>query len=181
MPGRPRRTCADDGPADKVVIHLHLFIPAGRARRRENKGRLRRSFAATWVGAGEAGDLRGVIQRGYILAEFDRTDLRPTRKATRTGGIYDAWPDYNGSASRRLGMGYHRVVAYLLTRADVDGSTCDHRHSRGASASCSRARSMIGLRWFAPMTRAAAGAGVTVSGPKSETIDMITKNFPVLV
>jgi len=180
MPGRPRRTCADDGPADKVVIHLHLFIPAGAGATAENKG----PFATIIRGDLGWGPVKpeiaaAVIQRGYILAEFDRTELAADKKPRGRAGFTTRGRTTTARRSAP-GMGIpSRGGLTVDARRCGWQAPCDTGHSRAASASCSRARSMIGLRWLPPNDSGCRRVRVLpVSGPKSETIDMITKNFP---
>src|SRR5579871_1819857 len=49
-----------------------------------------------------------VVKRGYGLAQFDRTEIAPD-SAVR-GGVYAAYPGYDGGRLAAWAWGYHRVV-----------------------------------------------------------------------
>jgi hypothetical protein len=173
------------GPGDKVKIHLHLLIPAGAGATANNKG----PFPAIIRGDVGPGPIWGpvspeiasaILQRGYILAEFDRTELVADKKEVKAGGVYDAWPDYHGSAISAWAWGYHRVVDYLLTRGDVDARhIAVTGHSRGGKTTLLAGALDERIALTAPNDSGCGGAGCyRVLGPKAETIEMITRNFP---
>src|SRR6185369_15786265 len=59
------------------------------------------------------GIVNEVVKRGYILADFDRTDIAedgPTRDR-----VYLAYPEFDGGRIAAWAWGFHRVVDYLHT------------------------------------------------------------------
>jgi hypothetical protein len=173
------------GPSDKVTLRLHLFIPAGAGATAENKG----PFPVIIRGDACPGPIWGpvkpaiaaaVLQRGYMLVDFDRTELAADQKDTRSGGVYDAWPDYNGSALGAWAWGYHRVVDYLLTRGDVDPKhIAITGHSRGGKTVLLAGALDERIALTAPNDSGCGGCGCyRFQAPKSEAIENITKNFP---
>ena len=166
------------GPGDRVTIHLHLFIPASPAgdsgkypiivRGDRDKGSVNPEIAAA------------VVKRGYILAEFDRTELFADQKDIRTGGINAAWPDYAGSALGAWAWGYHRVVDYLLTRPDIDPRCIAITgHSRGGKAVLLAGALDERISLVAPNDSGCGGCGCyRFQAAKSETIENIVVRFP---
>jgi hypothetical protein len=171
------------GPSDKVTLRLHIFIPAGA--NADNKG----PFPVIIRGDACPGPIWGpvkpqiaaaVVQRGYMLVDFDRTELAADKKDTHTGGVYDAWPEYNGSALGAWAWGYHRVVDYLLTRGDVDlKRIAITGHSRGGKTVLLTGALDERIALTAPNDSGCGGCGCyRFQAPKSEAIEDITKNFP---
>ncbi len=74
------------------------------------------------------------IQRGYAIAEFDRTKLRPD-DINLPGPVMQAYPAWDGGAVAIWAWGYMRVVDYLLTQSIFDPERIIVTgHSRGAKA-----------------------------------------------
>lgn len=175
------------GPENKITMHLHLFIPAVPV----DKALGTAKFPV--ILRGDV-NLRGdpywkyvtpeiaaaVVKRGYILAEFDRTELAVDKKATRDGGIYSAWPDYNGSAMSAWAWGYERCVDYLLSRPDIEPNhIAITGHSRGGKAVLLAGALDERIALTAPNGSGCGGAGCfRFQAPKSEAIENIVKNFP---
>jgi hypothetical protein len=169
------------GPRDKVTIHLHLFIPAGAGQTAENKGPFPLIIRGDLGWGPVKPDIAAaVVERGYILAERDRTELAADKKNTQVGGVYDAWPDYEGSALGAWAWGYHRVVDYMLMRADVDAKhIAITGHSRGGKTVLLAGALDERIALTAPNDSGCGGAGCyRFQGPKSEAIENITKAFP---
>ena len=75
-----------------------------------------------------------VIRRGYMLVEFDRTDVAPDKKGA-LGGILPLYPDSDCATLGDWAWGFHRVIDYVLTRPDVDPKALVITgHSRGGKA-----------------------------------------------
>lgn len=166
------------GPNNAVSTHLVLTIPATTDAHKPPfpvilKGDL------CW-GRVKPESAAAVVNRGYILAEFDRTEIAIDRMGVRTGGVYDAYPDYKGSALSAWAWGYARCVDYLLTRPDVDGKhIAITGHSRGGKATLVAGILDERVALVAPNDSGCGGCGsYRIQGEKSETIEMITKNFP---
>jgi hypothetical protein len=179
MPGAREETLKlTMGPSNGVSTHLVLTIPATSEAHRPPFpvivkgdlcwGRVIPASAAT------------VVNRGYILAEFDRTEIAIDRKGVRSGGVYDAYPDFKGGALSAWAWGYHRCIDYLLTRPDVDGKRIAITgHSRGGKATLVAGITDERIALVAPNDSGCGGCGCyRYQAPKSETIEMITKSFP---
>jgi hypothetical protein len=172
------------GPEDKITLHLHLFIPAAPAGQDPGSVKfpviLRGDAGAPPWGPVKAPIAAAVIQRGYILAEFDRTELRTDKKDAHTGSVYSAWPEYAGSAMSAWAWGYMRCVDYLLTRSDIDAKhIAITGHSRGGKATLLAGALDTRIGLTAPNGSGCGGGGCyRVQAPKSEAIENILKNFP---
>lgn len=120
-----------------------------------------------------------VIKHGYLLAEFDRTDLAPDKKNAE-GGIRPLYPDVDMSTLGAWAWGFHRSLDYLLTRADVDPKRIVYTgHSRGGKACLLAGATDDRVALVAPNGSGCGGAGCyRFQAPKSEQISDILKNFP---
>ena len=181
MPGATESTVLlSMGPEQKILLHLHITIPAPPASANaEVKFPVIVRGDLGW-GAVKPEISAAVIQRGYILIQFDRTELAIDQKATLTGGVYTAWPDYSGSAMSAWAWGYQRVVDYVLTRPDVDAKhIAITGHSRGGKAVLLAGAIDERIALVAPNASGCGGCGCyRFQAPKSEAIENITKNFP---
>lgn len=162
------------GPGGKVSIPLILTIPAGQGpfpaiiRGDLCWGRVDSSIAAE------------AAQRGYILAEFDRTAIVPDAKGERDIGLYALYPDHDFAALAAWAWGFHRVADYLMTRDDVQK---DHvavtGHSRGGKCALLAGATDERIALTVPNNSGCGGAGCyRFQAEKSEDIAAITKNFP---
>lgn len=112
----------------KVQFHVYLTVPKGKG-----------PFPAIirgdgcWQRLGDA-QVANVIKRGYVLADFDRTEIAAD-KNTRIDPIYQAYPDYDPSAVTCWAWGFHRVVDFLYTLDIVNKPhIAITGHSRGGKA-----------------------------------------------
>jgi dienelactone hydrolase len=161
------------GPEGKLAVHLHLAIPDGPG-----------PFAAIIVGDvcwGRQPEpiLAAVIARGYLLAEFDRTEVAPD-KPDRSVGLYAAYPDSDGGAVAAWAWGYQRVVDALLTLPAVDAKRIVVTgHSRGGKAVLLAGALDERIALTAPNGSGCFGAGcLRVLVGKCEDLDRIVKVFP---
>ncbi len=175
------------GPDNKITMHMHLFIPAAPVDKAPGTAKFPIIIRGDVNMRGDrywkfvTPDIAAaVVQRGYILAEFDRTELAVDKKETREGGIYTAWPDYNGSAMSIWAWGYERCVDYVLTRPDVEPNhIAITGHSRGGKAVLLAGALDERVALTAPNGSGCGGAGCyRFQAPKSEAIENILKNFP---
>lgn len=120
-----------------------------------------------------------IVKRGYMLADFDRTQVA-LDKNDRTTGIYVAYPEYDCAALAAWAWGFHRVVDYLLTRPDVDRDRIVATgHSRGGKAALLAGATDERIAVTSPNNSGCGGAGCYRFQAKgSEDIAAITKNFP---
>jgi hypothetical protein len=166
------------GPEAKVSTHLFLTVPAGSG-----------PFPVIVKGDFTKGDLywkrvkpeivANIIKHGYILAEFDRTEIAPDKKDA-PGGVRPLYPEADWGTLAAWAWGYHRVIDYLVTRADVDAKkVVVTGHSRGGKAALLAGALDERVALTVPNGSGCGGAGCyRVQPPKTEDIAAITKNFP---
>jgi len=121
-----------------------------------------------------------VIKRGYILAEFNRTELAPDSKGYKEAGVYQAYPDAECGAIAAWAWGFQRCVDVLMTLDYVDKSKIAVTgHSRGGKAAILAGATDTRVALTAPNCSGCGGAGsYKFQAPKSEDIVAITKSFP---
>jgi hypothetical protein len=161
------------GPDAKVSTHLFLTIPPGAGPFPVIvKGDL------TW-GRVKPEIVAEIIKHGYILAEFDRTEIAPDKKDA-AGGIRPLYPDADWGTLAAWAWGFHRVVDYLVTRADVDaGKVVVTGHSRGGKAALLAGALDERVALTVPNGSGCGGCGCyRVQPPKTEDIAAITSHFP---
>lgn len=165
------------GSGGKVQTHLILTIPFTDQSRR-------RVFPVLIVGdlcwgKVDPAIVAEAVKRGYILAEFDRTEIAHDQ-AGRTGGLYDACPDGDFGALAAWAWGFGRVVDYLLTRPEVDAKRIVATgHSRGGKAALLAGALDERIAITAPNDAGCMGTGSTrFTHEGSETLAIIVKNFP---
>lgn len=160
------------GPEGKVQAHLLLTIPDGGKR-----------FPVIVVGdlcwgKVEPEIVAEVVKYGYILAEFDRTEIVPD-KNVHTGGLYDAYPNGDYGAVGGWAWGFHRVVDYLHTLPNVEAKhIAATGHSRGGKAVLLAGALDERIALTAPNDAGCMGTGCTRFIYSGETVPVITKNFP---
>lgn len=160
------------GPENRVQTRLLLKIPPGKGpfpvivRGDLGWGRVAPAIVAA------------VGKRGYVLAEFDRTEIAPD--SAERGGVYAAYPDYTGGRLAAWAWGFHRVVDYLLTQPFVDKKRIAATgHSRGGKAVLLAGATDERIALTAPNNSGCGGAGCfRFQAEKSEDIAAILKNFP---
>jgi len=162
------------GPDRKVQLHVELTIPRGRTGRLPVivKGDL------CWKKIPEE-ILKAAVARGYVVAEFDRTELAPD-KNDRTTGVYPVYPDCDWAAEAVWAWGFHRVVDYLVTQDFVDPAhIAVTGHSRGGKAALLAGALDERIALVVPNGSGAGGAATyRVVHPKGETLERVAKNFP---
>ena len=119
-----------------------------------------------------------VVKRGYVLAEFDRVEIAPDSGVN--GGVYAAYPEYEGGRLAAWAWGYHRVVDYLTTLDQIDAKhIAATGHSRGGKAALLAGATDERIALTAPNNSGCGGAGCyRFQSEKSEDITAILKNFP---
>jgi hypothetical protein len=123
--------------------------------------------------------MEAVIKRGYILAEFDRTNLA-TDKKNVPYALNLAYPDYDPSALAAWAWGFSRVIDHLQTLDIVDKTKIAATgHSRGGKAVLLAGAMDERIALTVPNNSGCGGAGCyRLQAAKSEDIAAITKNFP---
>lgn len=162
------------GPDQKVSFVLDLLVPKGQGpfpviiRGDMCWGKLDDEIAAE------------VVRRGYILADFNRTELAPDNKNYRETGVYQAYPDSDGGALAAWAWGYQRCVDFLLTLDYVaKDKIAITGHSRGGKATLLAGATDPRIALTAPNDSGCGGAGsYKFQAPKSEDLKAITSHFP---
>ncbi|HEX2971675.1 MAG TPA: hypothetical protein VHP11_05050, partial [Tepidisphaeraceae bacterium] len=161
------------GPDHKVSTHLELTIPSGKG-----------PFPVIITGDLGWGKIKTpiqslVIKRGYVLAEFNRTEIASDSK-DRTQGVYPVYPQYDWGALSAWAWGYHRVIDYLVTQDYIDPARIAVTgHSRGGKATLLAGATDERIALTVPNNSGCGGAGCyRLQAEKSERIDDILKNFP---
>lgn len=168
-----RRLLLRMGPHGQVRTHLVLTLPEGKG-----------PFPAVIVGDlcwGKKGPevVAEVVKRGYLLAEFDRTEVAPDKEERGTG-LYAAYPEGDFGALAAWAWGFHRVVDVLLTLPEVDARRIAVTgHSRGGKAALLAGALDERIALTAPNNSGCMGAGCTrVLHGNSESLQAITRTFP---
>jgi hypothetical protein len=119
-----------------------------------------------------------VVERGYILADFDRTAV--ARDAPIEDRVYDAYHDFDGGRIAAWAWGYQRVIDYLETLPAVDMSRIAVTgHSRGGKAALLAGAIDERIALTAPNNSGCGGAGCyRLQAAGSEDIAAITMMFP---
>jgi hypothetical protein len=162
------------GPDKKISITLDLIVPKG-------KGPFPVILCGD-LGWSKVPDeiAAEVIKRGYILADFNRTELAPDNKGYKDSGVYQAYPDSECGAIAAWAWGFQRCVDHLMTLNYVDPQKITVTgHSRGGKAAILAGATDTRVALTAPNCSGCGGAGCfKFQAPKSEDIAAITKNFP---
>jgi len=161
------------GPDAKVSTHLFVTVPPGAGpfpvivKGDVTWGRIKPDIAAE------------IIKHGYILAEFDRTEIAPDKKDA-PGGVRPLYPDADWGTLAAWAWGYQRVIDYLVTRPDVDAKkVVVTGHSRGGKAALLAGALDERVALTVPNGSGCGGCGCyRVQPPKTEDIAAITTHFP---
>jgi hypothetical protein len=162
------------GPQNAVSFSLDLMVPKG-------KGPFPVILRGDW-GWAKLDDVIAaeVIKRGYILAEFNRTEIAPDNRNYQATGLYQAYPDAECGDIAAWAWGFHRCVDVLLTFDYVDKEKITITgHSRGGKAALLAGATDTRVALTVPNNSGCGGAGCyKFQAPKSEDIVAITKSFP---
>ena len=171
--GQGRRFILTMGPGAKASTHLVLTIPEGKG-----------PFPVIITGDLGWGRVRPdiigeVTRRGYLLAEFNRTEIAAD-KNDRSVGVFPLYPDYDWGDLAAWAWGYGRVIDYLVTRGDVDRERITVTgHSRGGKAALLAGALDERIALTVPNGSGAGGAGCfRVQWPMSEDLKAIDTHFP---
>ncbi len=114
-----------------------------------------------------------VVGRGFILAQFNRTEIVPDIYRTeRTSGLYRVYPEGTYGALSAWAWGYHRCIDALSTLPFVDASRLAITgHSRGGKTVLLAGAADERIVLTAANNSGAGGAGCfRCQGPKAETL-----------
>lgn len=154
-----------------VKLHLEMLIPKGEG-----------PFPVILTGDycwGESPFQREVISRGYILVQFNRTEIAPD-SAERNVGVYPLYPGYDWGALAAWAWGYSRAVDFLETHPLVDKKCIAITgHSRGGKTVLLAGALDERIALTNPNDSGCGGAGsFRYHGEGSETLANICKVFP---
>ena len=170
-----RKILLSMGPGSKVRTTLFLSTPVADSER--DLAPVIIVGDLTWGRV--ASDIRiEVLRRGYVLAEFDRTEIAPDND--ERGGVYAAYPEYEGGRIAAWSWGYSRVIDFLVRQGLVDWrKIVVTGHSRGGKAALLAGAIDERIAVTAPNNSGCGGAGCfRYQGEGSEDIGAILKNFP---
>jgi hypothetical protein len=164
------------GPGLSVSFTLDLLVPAGEGRRAVMlKGDL------CWWGAVSDASALAILRRGYILAQFNRTELaHDDDRIDRTSSLHLAHPDMDFGALAGWAWGFHRCVDFLRTLDFVDhGRIAVTGHSRGGKAALLAGATDERIALTAPNGSGCGGSGSFLRlGPDCEALSRIISVFP---
>jgi hypothetical protein len=155
------------GPGKKIKVNVGIIIPKG-------KGPfpviLKNDSGIFKVPIAEE-----VIKRGYIVADYNRTDLDPDRKAA-VGPAQAAYPDYDWATLAVWAWGGMRVIDYLETLDVVDKKRIVFTgHSRGGKTALLAGALDERIALVVPNGSGCGGAGCyRFEGEKPESLEQIT-------
>ncbi len=163
------------GPARPFSFLLSLLIPPG-----SGPFPVVLTGDACWRYATEEVTAE-VMSRGYILAQFNRTEIGPDNgRSDRDTGLYRVYPEGTYGALAAWAWGYHRCVDVLAQRPEVDvARIAVVGHSRGGKAVLLAGATDSRITLTAANNSGCGGAGCfRWQGPKSETLADILRGFP---
>ncbi|MFH1742313.1 MAG: acetylxylan esterase [bacterium] len=166
-----KRILLSMGPDRKVTMRIGMIVPKGGG-----------PFPVILKETSELGHVpiaRELIERGYIVAEYVRTDLDPDEKNI-VGPAQAAYPDYDWATIAVWAWGASRVVDYFMTLDIVDKDRIAVTgHSRGGKTALLAGALDERITLTVPNGSGAGGAGCyRLLGEGSETLKIITTNFP---
>lgn len=162
------------GPEEAIRFHVYLTFPANPPAPLPVIIRGDRC----WQPVAEP-IVRMAVARGYMLADFDRTELDGDN-ADRTDGVHPLYPGHDWGTLAAWAWGYHRVVDYLLTRPDVDPRyIAATGHSRGGKTALLAGALDERITLVNPNDSGCGGAGsFRMQGEGSESLKAIVTRFP---
>lgn len=168
-----RKLVLSMGPDRKVSTHVVLTVPDGHG-----------PFPAIidgdlcW-GRRDPAIVAEVVKRGYLLAEFDRTELVPDANSPGAG-LHAVYPDLDFGALAGWAWGFHRLADYLRTLPEVDRDRIAVTgHSRGGKAALLAGALDERIALTVPNGSGCMGAGCTrFLHDRCETLADIVRAFP---
>lgn len=156
------------GPQDRIEMHARLVIPT--APKGPHPVLLQNTNALGKIPIEEE-----IIRRGYMIAEYLRTDLDPDANGI-VGPAQEVYPEYDWATLAVWAWGGLRMVDYLQTLEFVDkGKIAITGHSRGGKTALLAGALDERIALVNPNGSGCGGAGCyRIEGPKSETLAAIT-------
>jgi len=161
------------GPQGNVSVHLVLTIPPG-----DGPFPVIVKGDLCW-GRVKSDIVAEVIRRGYMLAEFDRTEIAADSN-DRGVGVLPLYPEYDWGALAAWAWGYARINDYLGTRPDVDRTRLIVTgHSRGGKAALLAGALDERVALTVPNGSGCGGGGCfRIQWPMTEDLHAIVTHFP---
>ena len=155
------------GPGKKIKVNVGIIIPKGNG---PFPVILKNDSDIFQVPIAEE-----IVKRGYIVADYNRTDLAPDRKAD-VGPAQQAYPDYDWATLAVWAWGGMRVIDYLETLNVVDKEKIAFTgHSRGGKTALLAGALDERITLVAPNGSGCGGAGCyRFEGENSESLEQIT-------
>jgi hypothetical protein len=167
------------GPNNSITFDLNLYVPVGKPK----------PFPVILTGDlcwGSMYDKGGwgaseFVNRGYVIAEFDRTRLDPDQDNS-IGQCQAAYPSYDWATLAVWAWGYQRVVDYFMTTDFIDTARIAVTgHSR-----CGKACLVAGalderIALTAPNCSGCGGVSAyrfDIGVPSAENLGAVTSGFP---
>ena len=163
------------GPGPGVSFVLDLFIPPG-----DGRWPVMLDGDGCWRYLTDA-VIGTVVSRGWICAQFNRTELAPDIAGLgRATGLYALYREPRFGALSAWAWGFHRCVDFLLTLGIVDPArVAVVGHSRGGKAALLAGATDERIALTAPNCSGCGGAGCfRFLGPGSESLADILERFP---
>ena len=162
-----KRLLLSMGPGRKVKINASMIIPTGPG---PFPVILKNDRAL-----GRVPVVEEAVRRGYIIAEYVRTDLDPDAN-NNVGAAQAAYPDYDWATLAVWAWGGMRVIDYLVTLDVVDKDKIAFTgHSRGGKTALLAGALDERVALVAPNGSGCGGAGCyRIQGERSETLADIT-------
>jgi DUF1680 family protein len=166
--GVKERLLLSMGPGHSIKVNVQIIRPVGEG-----------PFAAIVRNGGELDEVaiaEEIIKRGYVIAEYVRTDLDPDKNDI-VGSAQTAYPDYDWATLAVWAWGGMRVIDYLETLDYVDKERIAFTgHSRGGKTALLAGALDERIALTVPNGSGCGGSGCyRVMGKNAETLDDITK------
>lgn len=167
------------GPNNSITFDLTMFIPTGNLK----------PFPVVLTGDlcwGSMYDKGGwgaseFVNRGYVIAEFDRTILDPDQNNT-VGQCQAAYPGYDWATLAVWAWGYQRIVDYFMKADFIDtAKIAITGHSRGGKACLVAGAFDERIALTAPNCSGCGGVSAfrfAINVPTAENLKAITSSFP---
>lgn len=118
---------------------------------------------------------RRLVERGYILAGYDRNDLDKD-DAGRSDGVHPLYPEYDWATLAAWAWGASRTLDYVLMRPEADTAhVAVTGHSRGGKTALWAGALDERFALVVPHASGAGGAGCfRIAGDDAESLEAIT-------
>lgn len=165
-----KRITLTTGRSHAIRIQLDMLVPNGRG-----------SFPVILRNdrdLGQTAIAQEIVERGYILAEYNRHDL-DFDGPDRSDGVHPVYPEFDWGTLAAWAWGGMRVVDYLLTLDTVDHARIAFTgHSRGGKTALLAGALDERIALAAPNGSGTGGAGsYRILGEGAERLEDILRNF----